>query len=62
MPDDDHLLATVLPKSRPRPTTQEQADLRQWKKVFGSGFAGVFLHVSSAGFRESRPKQSGINA
>jgi len=46
MQKGNHLLATVLPKSRPDPTAEQQADLRQWAKVFGAGFDGAFIHAT----------------
>jgi hypothetical protein len=46
MADGDHLLATVLPPSRRKPTAEQASALRQWERVFGSGFAGVFIHAT----------------
>jgi len=46
MAEGNHLLATVLPKSRPDPTAEQQADLRQWVRVFGAGFDGAFIHAT----------------
>ena len=46
MPQGNHLLATILPKSRQTPTARQQDTLRQWQRVFGSGFAGVFIHAT----------------
>jgi hypothetical protein len=46
MVEGDHLLATVLPKSRPDPTVGQQAELRQWARVFGAGFVGAFIHAT----------------
>ena len=46
MPQGDHLLATVLPKSQPSPTAKQQEALRQWQRVFGSGFVGAFIHAT----------------
>jgi len=46
MPQGDHLLVTVLPKSKPRPTASQQDALRQWQRVFGAGFAGAFVHAT----------------
>jgi hypothetical protein len=46
MPQGDHLLVTVLPKSRPKPTVGQQDALRQWQRVFGAGFVGAFVHAT----------------
>ena len=45
MPQGDHLLVTVLPKSKPKPTVGQQDALRQWQRVFGAGFVGAFIHA-----------------
>ena len=45
VPQGDHLLATVLPPSRPAPTQRQRDTLVQWQRVFGSGFAGAFIHA-----------------
>jgi len=46
MPRGDHLLVTVLPKSRPMPTASQRDALRQWQRVFGAGFVGAFVHAT----------------
>ena len=60
MAEGDHLLATVLPKSRPDPTVEQQAELRQWARVFGAGFVGAFIHATdepTAWRLDQRPRQ-----
>jgi hypothetical protein len=46
VPQGDHLLATVLPPSRRVPTKRQRDTLLQWRKVFGSGFSGAFIHAT----------------
>ena len=64
MAEGDHLLATVLPKSRPDPTVGQQAELRQWARVFGSGFVGAFIHATDepTAWRLDHPPQAGRQA